>query len=80
MAPQDVAQFLPLVPAIMGTPHRSLWSSYDAEADCLYINFKEAGVAEDSILTDDDIIVRYAGGEIIGLTILRASTRTPNRN
>ena len=75
MAPQDVAKFLPLVPAFLGTPHRSLWSSYDAEADVLYINFKQAGLADDTELTEDDIIIRYEGDEVIGLTILHASTR-----
>ena len=55
--------------------HAYLWSSYNTEADTLYINFKKASVATDSELTDDDIIVRYEGDEVIGLTSLHASTR-----
>ena len=75
MAPQDVARFLPLVPAVLGSPHRYLWSSYDAEADVLYVNFKKPSHADDSELTDDDIVVRYEGEEVVGLTILHASLR-----
>jgi uncharacterized protein YuzE len=52
-----------------------LWSSYDAEADVLYINFKKPSHASDSELTDDDVIIRYEGDIIVGLTILHASTR-----
>ncbi|MEX0784692.1 MAG: DUF2283 domain-containing protein [Dehalococcoidia bacterium] len=61
----------------MASPHGYLWSSYDAEADVLYINFKKPAHATDSELTDDDIIVRFEGEEIVGLTVLRASTRQP---
>ena len=75
MAPQDVARFLPLVPAVLGSPHRYLWSSYDAEADVLYVNFKKPSHASDSELTDDDVIIRYEGNEVVGLTILHAGNR-----
>ena len=75
MAPADIAQYLSLVPTVLHTPHRYLWSSYDSEADVVYINFKKPSHATDSELTDDDIIIRYEGKEIIGLTILHASHR-----
>jgi uncharacterized protein YuzE len=48
---------------------------YDKEADVLYINFKKPSHADDSELTDDDIIIRYEKGEVIGVTILNASKR-----
>ena len=47
----------------------------DKEADTLYINFKKPSVATDSELTDDDVIIRYEGKEVVGLTILHASKR-----
>ena len=50
-------------------------SSYDREADALYINFKKPSHATDSELTDNDVIIRYQGDEVIGLTILHASRR-----
>ena len=64
-----------LIPAVKQAPKRYLWSSYDAEADVLYINSKKPSHATDSELMDNDVIVRYEGDEVIGLTILHASTR-----
>ena len=43
--------------------------------DVLYLNFKKPGVATDSEITDDDVIIRYEGDEVVGLTILHASQR-----
>jgi uncharacterized protein YuzE len=75
LAPPELASYLEILPAVRNAPHGYLWSSYDAEADVLYVNFKKPAHATDSELTDDDIIIRYEGDEIIGLTILRASSR-----
>lgn len=75
MAPTDLSEYLDIVPTVMRTPHRFLWSSFDAEADVLYINFKKPANATNSELTDNDIIIRYEGDEVIGLTILHASHR-----
>jgi uncharacterized protein YuzE len=75
MATADVTDYLTLVPGLLRAPHRTVWSSYDPEADVLYLNFKKPGVATDSELTDDDIILRYDGDDLIGLTILHASSR-----
>ena len=75
MAVAEINEFLKLVPAVRNSPHSYLWSSYDAAADVLYINFKKPSHATDSELTDDDILVRYEGEEVIGLTVLHASKR-----
>jgi len=75
MAHQELAGYLDLVPMVLRSPHRFLWSSYDAEADVLYIGFKKPAHATDSELTDDDVIIRYEDGEVVGLTVLHASTR-----
>jgi uncharacterized protein YuzE len=75
MAIADVQEYLKLLPVVKQSPQGSLWSSYDAEADVLYINFKKPSRATDSEFTDDDVIIRYEDGEIIGLTILHASKR-----
>ena len=77
MAPNEIAAYLDLVPALLRSPHQYIWSSYDAEADVLYINFKKPARATDSELTDDDVIIRYEDDEVIGLTILHASKRKP---
>ncbi len=71
----DIEQYVRLIPVVKHTPGGYLWSSYDAEADVLYINFKKPSHATDSELTDDDVILRYEGEEVIGLTILHASKR-----
>ena len=75
MAPQDLAPYLGIISAVLRSPRQYLWSSYDAGADVLYINFKRPARATDSEMTDDDVIIRYEGDEVIGLTILHASTR-----
>ena len=73
MALAEVQEYLKFLPAVKQSPQAALWLSYDAEADTLYINFKKPSSATDSELTDDDVIIRYDGEEIIGLTILHAS-------
>ena len=75
LAELAVEQYLKLIPAVRVAPRKYLWSSYDAEADILYINFKKPSLATDSELTDDDVIIRYEGDEMIGLTILNTSKR-----
>ena len=75
MAVVDVEEYLNLVPMVKHSPRRYLWSSYDAEADTLYVSFKHSSYATDSELADDDVILRYEGDGIIGVTILRASKR-----
>ena len=67
--------YMNLIPVVRQAPQNSLWSSYDAEADVLYINFRKPSHATDSELTDNDVIVRYDNDEVIGLTILHASRR-----
>lgn len=75
MALADIQEYLKLLPVVKQSPQGSLWSSYDAEADVLYINFKKSSHATDSELTDDDVIIHYEGDEVVGLTILHASKR-----
>ena len=75
MAQIAINQYLKLIPAVKDAPGKFLWSSYDAEADVLYINFKKPSHATDSELTDDNVIIRYEEDTIVGLTILNASKR-----
>lgn len=48
---------------------------YDKETDALYISFSPGTPADDSELTDNDIIIRYKDKRIIGLTVLHFSER-----
>jgi uncharacterized protein YuzE len=75
MAIADIQEYLKLIPAVNRSPQHSVWLTYDAEADSLYVNFKKPSYATDSEMTDDDIIVRYEGEDVIGFTVLHASKR-----
>jgi uncharacterized protein YuzE len=75
VAALDVREYIKLVSAVRQSPQGYLWSSYDAEADVLYINFKKPSHATDSELTDEDVIIRYEGEEVVGITVLHASER-----
>ena len=75
MAPVEVEKILNIVPQLIGIPYMRIWSSYDKEADVLYINFKKPSNADDSELTDEDVVIRYEKGEVVGVTILNASKR-----
>lgn len=55
--------------------HKNVWTSYDAQADTLYLHFKKPSHADHSEMTEDEIIIRYEKDEIIGFTVLNASTR-----
>jgi len=75
----SIKEYLKLVPAVRSSPQHSLWLSYDAEADTLYVNFKKPSHATDSELTDEDVIIRYEGEKIIGFTVLHASKRPTSK-
>ena len=75
MATVEVKKILTLVPELLKVPYSRIWTSYDKDADVLYINFKKPSHADDSELTDDDLIIRYEKGEIVGITVLNASKR-----
>jgi len=48
---------------------------YDEKADMLYISFNSDTIADDSELTDNDVVIRYKNAKIIGLTVLHFSER-----
>jgi len=75
MAAIDVKEIVDLAPKLLNMPFKRVWYSYDEEADVLYLNFKKPSRADDGELTDDDIIIRYERGEVVGITILHASKR-----
>ena len=51
------------------------WIDYDADADVLYISFQHPQQATNTEMTDEGILVRYRGKDLVGITILDASTR-----
>ena len=49
---------------------------YDRDHDVLYINFGGILEADDSELTNNDVVVRHRKGEVVGVTVLEFSKRT----
>ena len=62
-----------LVTDLLSLPARQVWTDYDEEADVLYISFRKPQQANDSIMEDDDTIYHYHDGDLVGVTVLRAS-------
>lgn len=73
MGKAEIKEFIKLVPGFILKPN--IWTSYDNEADVLYIDFKKPSQADDTELTDDDVIIRYEGDEVIGITVMNAKKR-----
>lgn len=66
-----------LIDLVLELPFAQMWTDYDAEADVLYISFRKPQQANDSVLEEDGNIYHYHDGELVGVTVLHASTRRP---
>lgn len=75
MGEAEIKQVMELVPGILNLIHNKVWTLYDKEADVLYIDFKKPSHADDSELTEDDVLIRYQNDEVVGLTIMNANKR-----
>lgn len=62
-----------LSPIFMQSKVQQLWMDYDEEADVLYMTFKRPSRADDSATTNDGVILRYEGSELVGITIFNAN-------
>ena len=56
-------------------PAPQVWGGNDKGADVLYMSFRKPQRATKTIETNDDVLIRKDGKEIVGLTILSASDR-----
>jgi uncharacterized protein YuzE len=72
---KDFSRILRAVPQLVRFPAKQMWLDFDSEADVLYISFRRPQRASDSEMREDGIIVHRRGKQIVGLTILDASTR-----
>ncbi len=52
-----------------------IWIDYDKKADVLYMSFRKPQRATKTIEAENDILIRKNGKNIVGITILNASTR-----
>lgn len=63
------------LPHLLQLPASSFWVDYDEEADVLYVSFEKAQKADNSVLQDDDAVIHFRQGEVVGVTVLHASKR-----
>jgi uncharacterized protein YuzE len=76
LASQMVHSVTQAVPLLLKFPERRFWVDYDAEADVLYISFHRPQQATDTEMTEEGVLLRFKGDELVGITILDASTRS----
>ncbi|MBI5605668.1 MAG: DUF2283 domain-containing protein [Deltaproteobacteria bacterium] len=75
MSKEVISDVFKATPYLLKMPANRMWIDYDQEADVLYISFKRPQKATDSEMLENGILVRYRGGQVVGLTILEASKR-----
>jgi len=75
LTPQALESVTQAVPWLLRLPVDRFWVDYDPEADVLYLSFQRAQHASDTEMTDDGILLRYRGKQLVGMTILDASKR-----
>ena len=64
-----------LIPFLLQLPTRQVWMDYDAEGDVLYLSFAMPQQATDSVMGEDGNVYHYRDEQLVGVTILHASTR-----
>lgn len=74
--PEIPVSVLQAVPLLIDFPAQRFWVDYDREADVLYISFERPQKATDTELTDEGILFRYRDEQLVGITVLDASTRS----
>lgn len=62
------------IPLLLTFPAQRFWVDYDADADVLYISFRHPQQATDTEMTGQGILLRYSGKDLVGITVLDAST------
>jgi uncharacterized protein YuzE len=76
VAPEISQSILHAIPMLIQFPKQRFWVDYDAEADVLYINFQRPQKATNTVMTEDGLLLRYRVKQLVGITVLDASTRT----
>ena len=67
---QVVREVFQAMPHLKRLPTNHLWVDYDREADVLYVSFEKPQHATDSVLQDDNVLLRYRGKKLVGMTII----------
>ena len=58
------------IPHLRRLPSNHVWFDYDEEADVLYVSFQKPQRATDSVLAQDNVLLRYQGKKLVGLTVM----------
>jgi uncharacterized protein YuzE len=64
------------VPLLIDFPVRRFWVDYDKEVDVLYIGLRRPQEVTNTRMTEDGILLRYRDEQLVGVTVLDASTRS----
>ncbi|HBH00358.1 MAG: hypothetical protein A2W08_01735 [Candidatus Rokubacteria bacterium RBG_16_73_20] len=70
-----VLELLESLPHLLRLPSKQMWFDFDEEADVLYVSFERPQGATDSELTEEGVLMRYRGDQLVGVTILNARKR-----
>lgn len=79
MAKGAALEVLESLPHLLRLPSKQIWFDFDEEADVLYVSFERPQGATDSELTEDGVLMRYRGEQLVGMTVLNASKRAASR-
>lgn len=69
-AAQLVKEVFEAAPHLKRLPSNHLWIDYDEEADTLYVSFQRPQRATESVLREDNVLLRYRGKKLVGITII----------
>ena len=75
MAKGAALEILESLPHLLRLPSKQMWLDFDEEADVLYVSFERPQGATDTELTEDDVLMRYRGDQLVGMTVLNARKR-----
>lgn len=68
------------VPYLIDFPASRFWVDYDRDADVLYTSFTRQQQATGTVMEEGGLLMRYRDGQVVGVTILDASTRLASMN
>ena len=75
LTPEHARSLSRALPFLLGFPASRFWVDYDKEADLLYISFARPQKATDTVMADEGLLLRYRNKQLVGVTVLEASTR-----
>ena len=76
LASEIPSSILSAIPMIIKFPSQHFRVDYDEEADVLYISFQHPQKATNTVMRDDGLLLRYRDEQLVGVTVIDASTRT----